>query len=271
MKYFTKEIKTPLSYNVSLTAYLLDNYDFDKQRQRPAIILCPGGAYMMRSDREAEPIAIKMMSLGFQSFVLNYSVAPARFPTALVELASAVRYVRKNASEFNIDSNQICVGGMSAGGHLAASLGLFWNSNLLKEYNFISNEIKPNALLLGYSVLTSGKYTHKDSIANLLGTNSQDKNALSQVDLIKQVTSNTPPCFIWHTATDPVVSCQNSLLFAKALKENKVPFELHIFPRGGHGLSLANEESNYGKEDAIISEIQQWPNMFARWIKLLFD
>jgi dipeptidyl aminopeptidase/acylaminoacyl peptidase len=68
-----------------------------------------------------------------------------------------------------------------------------------------------------------------------------------------------------------VVSCQNSLLFAKALKENKVPFELHIFPRGGHGLSLANEESNYGKEDAVISEIQQWPNMFARWIKLLFD
>lgn len=272
MRYFVKKLTTPIGKEVSLTSYLLDNFaEFDAERKRPAIIICPGGAYRMRSDREAEPIAIKMMSLGLQAFVLNYSVVPARFPTALIELATAVAYVRKNAADFNIDPQQICVGGFSAGGHLAASLAVFWNGDLLKKNGFVPEEIKPNAVLLSYAVLTSFEYTHKESMAKLLGPEkTQDKNELKKVNLIDFVTEQTPPCFLWHTVTDPSVPCENSMLFAQALKKKHVPFELHLFPRGRHGLGLANLESNYDRPQDVVPEVQAWPEMFVRWLHLIF-
>lgn len=272
MRYFTKELKTKLSDQATLTCYLLDNYkEFDENRQRPAIILCPGGGYCFRSDREAEPLAIRMLSLGLQAFVLNYSIAPARFPISLTELAEAVKYVRDNSKEFNINSQQIVISGMSAGGHLAASLGVFWNSDLLKKYGFVAEEIKPNAMLLGYSVLTSGVYTHEDSIKNLLGKDANDSAKRREVDLVNHVSKDTPPTFLWHTVTDDVVPCQSSILFAEKLKENDVNFELHLYPAGGHGLSLGNKEIAFENGYGIQTEIQNWPEIFSHWLKLIFD
>lgn len=168
MRCFRKNIKTPLSDRATLDCYIQDNETCQKDRLRPAIVICPGGGYEEVSDREGEPIAIKMLSLGFQAFVLNYSVAPIRFPVQLTQLASSVEYVRENASEFNIDPTGIFVAGFSAGGHLAASLGVYWNS-FLKKYNYDSAKIQPNALLLGYSVITAGQYRHTGSIKNLIG------------------------------------------------------------------------------------------------------
>lgn len=271
MRFFTKSLETPLSKKATLTCYLLDNFkEFDENRKRSAIILCPGGGYSFRSDREAEPIAIKMLSLGLQAFVLNYSVAPATFPTALTELAAAVKYVRENAKDFHINPAQITVGGMSAGGHLAASLGVYWNSNLLARYGFKQGAIKPNAMLLGYSVLTSGKYTHEDSISNLLGSDKDDKNKRERVNLTDHVTQSTAPAFIWHTVTDDLVPCQNSILFAEKLKENNVDFELHLYPTGGHGLSLGTKEDAFENGYGIQEEIQEWPERFAHWLDLIF-
>lgn len=270
MRYFTKELKTPLSDKASLTCYLLDNYkEFDENRKRPAIILCPGGGYSFKSAREAEPIAIKMLSLGLQAFVLNYSVAPARFPVSLTELAEAVKYVRENSSDFNINPNQICVGGMSAGGHLAASLGVFWKSDLLKKFGYKSEEIRPNAMLLGYSVLTSGKYTHEDSIKCLLGDDATDPIKRAEVDIPTHVDKDTAPAFIWHTVTDDLVPCQNSLLLAQAMRKNNRPFALHLFPEGGHGLSLGTKETAFVNGYGIQKEIQNWPNDFAHWLDLI--
>lgn len=271
MRFFTKKLETPLSEKATLTCYLLDNFkEFDEDRKKSAIILCPGGGYSFRSDREAEPMAIKMLSLGLQAFILNYSVAPATFPISLTELAAAVEYVRKNAGDFNIDPMQIVVGGMSAGGHLTASLGVYWNSKLLKRYGFKAEEIKPNALLLGYSVLTSGKYTHEDSIRSLLGNKANDEKSREVVNLIDHVTQSTPPAFIWHTVTDDLVPCQNSLLFAEKLKANQVDFELHLYPTGGHGLSLGTKETAFKNGYGIQKEIQHWPEEFAHWLNLTF-
>lgn len=270
MKFFTEKLTTPENKEVKLNAYILDNFEeFDAGRKRPAVIICPGGAYRMRSDREAEPVAIRMLGLGMQAFIVEYSVAPARFPQALIELATGVKYVRDHAEELHVDPEQICVAGFSAGGHLAGSLGVFWNSDLLKEH-FNAEDIKPNALMLGYSVLSSGKYAHQGSFENLLGEKMVDQELLDKFDLIKQVNADVPATFLRHTAADASVPCQNSLLFAQALSDQEIPFELHIFPYGRHGLGLANLESNYDKAEKVIPEVQVWPEMFARWIKQIF-
>ncbi len=272
MRYFTKKLTTPLSDKATLTCYLLDNYkEFDENRLRPAIILCPGGGYSFRSAREAEPLAIKMLSLGLQAFVLNYSVAPARFPVSLTELAEAMKYVRQNSTDFHIAKNQICAGGMSAGGHLAASLGIYYDSALLKKYGYRAEEVKPDAMLLGYSVLTSGKYTHEDSIKCLLGKDADDPAKRAKVDLASHVSKNTPPSFIWHTVTDDLVPVQNSLLFAQALRKYDVPFALHLYPAGGHGLSLGTRETAFVNGYGIQKEIQNWPKDFREWLDLIFN
>lgn len=271
MKYFVKDITTPDGNKASLTCFILDNYqEFSKYRKRSAIIICPGGAYAYKSNREAEPLAIKMLSLGFQAFILNYDTAPARFPISLDELAEAIKYVRLNAEEFHINPNRIITAGMSAGGHLAASLGIYWNKSLIQNLGYKSNEVKPNALLLGYSVLTSGKYTHQDSIHNLLGDNPRPRE-LAETDLVNLVDQNTPPAFIWHTITDDCVPVENSILFAKKMQQNKIPYELHLYPIGGHGLSLgtaetAHDDTGYG----IQKEVQDWPDKFKHWTTLIF-
>lgn len=271
MKYFVQDLITPSGNETSLTCFILDNYqEFSEHRRRPAVIICPGGEYAYRSDREAEPLAVKMLSLGFQAFVLNYDTAPARFPVSLDEIANAVKYVRDNSNEFHINPDEIIVVGMSAGGHLAASLGIYWNKPLTQGLGYNSSEVKPNAMLLGYSVLTSGKYTHKNSIHNLLGSNPTPEE-LAQTDLASLVDKSTPPAFIWHTVTDDCVPVENSILFAKSMQQNKVPYELHLYPVGGHGLSLgtaetAHDDSGYGVQE----EIQDWPDKFKHWTTLIF-
>ncbi|GAA3631130.1 alpha/beta hydrolase [Lactobacillus hamsteri] len=268
MQYFEKHIETPLSKDAVLDCYIQDNESCAQDRLRPAIVICPGGGYEEIADREGEPIAIKMLGYGFQAFVLNYSLTPTHFPVALTELSSSVEFVRKNAKKFNISPDAIFVAGFSAGGHLAASLGVYWSSKLLKELGYNSEDIKPNALLLGYSVITSGEYAHHASIVNLLGK--KDSNSLKklhQVSLELHVNELTPPSFIWHTATDDVVPVENSLMFASALKKNNINFELTIYPQGGHGLSLGTIETAHKSGDDIVPCVTNWPDKFAEFAK----
>lgn len=173
MRHFTADIeqtmvapatllKTEKFTPATLEAYLLDNYDYSRGRKRPALIICPGGGYEYVSPREAESIAIKFNGFGFQTFVLHYHVAPYEYPTALCELASAVRLVRKNAEEWNIDPEQIAVAGFSAGGHLAASLCTGYQKEwLLGALNATAEEIAPNASVLCYPVITTNEFGHQ--------------------------------------------------------------------------------------------------------------
>lgn len=266
MKFYKEKLETPLSNNGTLTCYIQDNEACAAERIRPAIVICPGGGYEMIADREGEPIAIKMLAYGFQAFVLNYSLPPARFPVALTELSSAVKYVRDHAEEFHIDPSAIFVAGFSAGGHLAASLGVYWHSDLLQNQGYVPEEIQPNALLLGYPVITSGKFAHRGSIVNLLGQEKDnDPEALKEVSLELHVNKFTPPSFIWHTVTDDVVPVENSLLFAKALRKYKVNFELTLYPQGGHGLSLGTKETAHKSGNDIVPCVTNWPDKFAEF------
>ena len=271
MQYFTEKLTTSLSQDATLTGYVMDNSsEIDSQRLRPAVIVCPGGGYRFTSDREAEPIALKMNSFGCQSFVLRYSCAPAQYPTALFELATAVKLVRQRAAEFHVDPQKIVVLGFSAGGHLAANLATKWDQPELTEAGFVPAEIKPNALALGYPVITSDAFAHEDSINALLGEKASE-GSLNQVSLEKQVTEQTPPAFIWTTDDDATVPVENSLLYVRALKKVGISCELHIFAHGVHGMSLATKETaTLGRPEQISGSVAVWPELFAHWLEEIF-
>lgn len=254
----------------TLTTYILENTkEIDMDRTRPMVIICPGGGYRFVSDREAEPIAIQLNAMGLHTCILRYSVFPAKFPTALVQLAKTVAYVREHAKEWKVKSDKIVVAGFSAGGHLAASLGTFWHEKFLEDILQMPKEnYQPNGLLLSYPVITSGEFAHRDSFCALLQEDYDEM--VGKMSLEKQVSEMTPPTFVWHTFEDELVPVENTLLFTQALNEKKIPFELHVYPRGGHGLSLATEETRSVYDSSpLVTECQNWITMAGTWVKKL--
>ena len=254
--------------SAKLYSYLPENSHLDEKdprRVRPAVIVLPGGGYAVTSDREAEPIALQFLSEGISVFVLRYSVM-AKFPLSLCEVAESIRLVRSHAEEWSIDPNRIAVCGFSAGGHLTGSIAVFWNHEFLaQKLGVSSEEIKPNGAILCYPVL-SEDYMHEGSFRNLLF---DDYEAMkSFVSIEKQVTEQTPPCFLWHTFTDAAVPVENSLVMAKALADHKVPFELHIWPDGPHGLALVTPETNFaGMENGYCARAASWIHSAANWLR----
>ena len=259
-----------LDFEATLTAYLPDNSpEVDLHYKRPTIIICPGGGYAYTSDREAEPIALSFVGDNFNAFVLRYSVAPARYPQALLELSAAVAFVRKNAEKFNVDVDAISVCGFSAGGHLAASLGVFWDEVFIMEkLGIISGENKPNGMILAYPVITTDESSHRGSFINLLGENASPELE-QKMAIEKQVSDKTPPAFIWHTFNDNAVPIQNSLLLANALTVHNIPFELHIYPDGPHGLAMCDKVTSNDSR-YINKHIKTWVNLCKEWLELTF-
>jgi acetyl esterase/lipase len=230
-------------HRASMDCFLPDNFDFSAGRKRPAIVIFPGGAYAGCSKREDQPIALRYLAEDFAAFVVQYSTAEdAAFPRCLFEALTAIKTVRENAEEWNIDPEKIAIIGFSAGGHLAASASAYWNSELARNALGDSELMKPNAAILSYPVISSGPWAHQGSIDNLLGPDASEE-AKEQVSIEKQVTADFPPSFIWHTATDGLVPAMNSILLAQSLAKANVPYELHIYPLGPHGLSLADERT----------------------------
>ena len=239
----------------------LRTYVLDGENKRGAGIVCPGGGYHFTSAREAEQIAIKFNSAGFHAFILYYSTAPNKHPQPILDISRAMNIIKENADTWKVDSLKIAVCGFSAGGHLAASLAVNFDKPYLKNVAGIDTSlIRPEALILAYPVITPGEFAHKGSFINLLGENPSEE-LLQETSLEKQVSSETPPSFIWHTFQDKAVPVENSLFFANALRKNNVPFELHIYPEGGHGLSLATKETG-----TVIPHVATWMNLCIEWL-----
>lgn len=197
--------------------------------------------------------------------MLDYSVAPSGWPVAIVELSKAIMYVKSIADENNIDKDRIFVCGFSAGGHLAASIGVHWNHPAVVKFSGAENEEnKPTGIILGYPVITAEKgKTHQESIDNLVAGREELKYLTS---LEKFVSKETPQMFIWHTFSDKAVPVSNSLIFANALEQHKVKFELHIYPDGNHGLALGNEVTAVESLPSLPA-VQNWLKMSVRWIR----
>ena len=253
----------------NLYTYFLDSsIEMRPDEKRPVILMCPGGGYEMTSDREAEPMAMQFLAMGYHVAILRYSVCPVRYPAALLQVAESVLYLKEHADEYHIDPEKIVVQGCSAGGHLAANYGIAWNSPFLTKLMGMENDperLCVAGLLLCYPVITSGEKAHEESFRNLLGEQYEEKK--DELSLENQVTPDTPPTFLWHTATDETVPVENSLYFFQACLQQGVSAELHIYPVGGHGLSLANEETCRANGIGVQKDCQSWIGLAQTWLE----
>lgn len=218
---------------------------------RPAMLVVPGGSYMAVAPTESEIVAMKFYEKGYQVFVVTYTVNLTMqyplFMQPLKDLTKAILTVRQNAELYQVNPHQVAVCGFSAGGHLAGSLAVHYDDECMSELVAeagVSN--RPDAVILSYPVISSGEYAHRESFLALLGENATEEQ-LCKMSLEKQVKSNTPPTFIWQTATDEQVPVENSYLYALACKKQGVMFEHHVFPKGLHGMSVADSDWAAGR------------------------
>ena len=236
------EYEYPMAFGFqpNLVSYLHEN----DEKVRPCIIIVPGGGYRIVSPTEAEIVAKEFYQRGYHTFVCTYTtnitgeVLLRNQP--LKDLARAVRYVRWHAAEFGIDEGNVAVCGFSAGGHLCGSLCVHYEDVQEKNQKFAKYSARPDAGILCYPVISSGQYGHRESFCMLYGEKAS-KEELDYASLEKHVTEQTPPCFLWQTATDELVPVENTYLIAEVFKEKGVRYAQHIFSRGQHGLSLAND------------------------------
>lgn len=241
----------------TLTSYILTPGEVE-WKVRPAVIICPGGGYAYTAAHEAEPIAMKFLSAGFHCFVLDYAVAPTSWPAQCCELSKVIAYVRSIADENGIDKTKVFVCGFSAGGHVAASIGVHYDNEIVRKFSGVTGlENKPDGMILCYPVISEHNM-HKNSYMRFVGENEEAKKFFS---LENFVTKDTPKTFIWHTFADATVPVENTTRFVNALVENKVECEVHIYPKGRHGLALANNVTG-----AVLEKVAGWIDMAISWI-----
>ncbi len=236
-----------------LETYLIE----DGGAPRGAVLVCPGGGYGGRAEHEGTPIAQKFNELGFHAFVVHYRVAPYRHPAPLRDALRAIRIIRSRAAGWGVNPDQIAICGFSAGGHLAASAGTLYETVNADAKDAADHfPVRPDALIPCYPVINvTEKFGHFGSGENLLGEKIHSP-AAREFNLDTQVSANTPPAFLWHTATDGAVNVRNSIDFAMALWANNVTAELHVFPHGPHGLGLAPE----------YEDVKLWPELAAAFL-----
>jgi acetyl esterase/lipase len=208
-----------------------------------ALVICPGGGYCMLAPYEGNDYALWLNQHGVTCFVLEYRLGSHgyRHPAMLQDAARAVRLVRAKAADWKIDVKRVGIMGSSAGGHLASTLLTHFDSGNTNSNDPVERQSsRPDIGILCYPVITMGEYAHQGSKKNLLGTNPPPE-LVKLLSNELQVTTNTPPCFIWTTFEDKTVPMENSLLFAEGLRKNHVPFDLHVYQKGKHGMGLADK------------------------------
>ncbi|WP_104045230.1 alpha/beta hydrolase [Arthrobacter sp. ZGTC412] len=219
---------------------------------RPAVLVLPGGGYARQADHEAEPVAEWLAGLGIHAFVLRYRVAPDRHPAPLEDAKQAMLHIRSSAHGLAVDHGRVGVLGFSAGGHLAATLS---TAVATGSVDLDVPQAVPDLTVLCYPVVSYTREVHQGSVDNLLG-DAPPSDILAELSAEQQVTAETPPAFLWHTADDAAVPVSHSLGYAGALLSAGVPAELHVFPNGRHGLGLADGEPGP----------DQWSSLCAAWL-----
>jgi len=227
-----------------------------------AMVICPGGGYGGLASHEGADYARFLNEQGIAGFVLKYRLGPGGYhhPSMLQDAARALRTVRARADEWKVDPKRIGIMGSSAGGHLASTLLTHFDAGKPDATDPIERQSsRPDAGILCYAVITMGQFTHQGSKNNLLGKDPAD-DLVRDLSNELQVTKDTPPCFIWHTAEDSAVPVENSLQFAAALRKAGVPFDLHVYQKGAHGLGL-------GSRDYDSAKWHPWTKDCIFWLK----
>lgn len=242
----------------SLTVYLPDK----ERATGAAMVICPGGGYGGLAGHEGNDYALYLNQHGLTCFVLKYRLGSAgyRHPAMLNDAQRAIRTVRAHAGEWGVDPKRVGIMGSSAGGHLASTALTHFDAGQPGAGDPIEQQSsRPDLGVLCYAVITMGENTHGGSRKNLLG----DTPAPDLVELLsneRRVTAQTPPCFLWHTWEDKLVKVENTLEFAAALQRHKVPFDLHIYQKGGHGIGLASKPP--------FDNPHPWAKDLVFWLKL---
>lgn len=285
--------------DVTLTTYVLDDSpEMQKGRKRPAVIVCPGGAYLGCSDREGEPVALRFNAMGYHAFVLRYSVYSENrggmmfdaqnepepkpwltYPAPMRDIARAMLELRAKAGKWLIDMDRVAVCGFSAGAHNCAMYSVYWDKPVMSQHFGVDNTLlRPAACILGYAVTDclsidatlgemddSVRKTYELFNLAFLGDKHPSRELLTEISPARHVTASTPPMFIWATAGDRLVPAQQSTIMATALANAGVPFELHVFEEGDHGLSLA-DQSTAMTTAQISADAAKWMPLCEAWL-----
>jgi acetyl esterase/lipase len=244
----------------TLTTYL------PSAEQKPtgcSVVVCPGGGYGgLALGHEGKDIAAFLNQQGITVFILKYRLGSQgyHFPTQLADVQRAMRTARSQAGALNLDPKRIGVMGFSAGGHLASMAATkFGDSAYPTEDDIDAISARPDFAILCYPVISmEEEFTHKGSRNNLLGPDKKDDPAMAmQLSSEKNVTAETPPTFIFQTDADGGVPAENPVQFYLALRKHKIPAEMHIYQKGGHGVGLA-------KNDPVLSS---WPGHLLDWLR----
>jgi acetyl esterase/lipase len=239
----------------TLTPYLVEGAN------RPAIIVCPGGGYGGLAAHEGHDYALWLNQQGISAFVLKYRLGSHgyRHPVMLGDAQRALRLVRHRGQEWRIDASKVGIMGSSAGGHLASTALVHYDAGLADAAAPVDRySSRPDFGILCYAVITMGEHTHQGSRRNLLGDH-PDPALIELLSNEKHVTKDTPPCFLWHTWEDKGVKIENTLQFAAALVKADVPFDLHIFEQGRHGIGLNDKPP--------FANAHPWSRDLVYWLK----
>ena len=234
----------------------------DHPRTRPSglVLVLPGGGYHDRAGYEGVPVAQKFNELGWHAATLEYRVSPSTYPAPQQDALRALKLIRSRAEEWGVDKKQIAVLGFSAGGHLAACCGTIWREIDADAGDAADAEAaRADALILCYPVIYLS-HGHTGSGRQLFGTDTPRPEQLASLDLDTRVTADTPPAFLWHTATDQIVDVHNSIDFAEAMWKQGNLAELHIYPFGKHGQALGNRND-------LHPELRSWPRLASNFLK----
>jgi acetyl esterase/lipase len=222
-----------------------------------AVIVCPGGGYGGRAAHEGRPVAELFAQNGMVGFVCHYRVAPNRYPAPMADAARAIRLVRSMAGEFGVDGHRVAIMGFSAGGHLACTTATQPDLHHDEQDDLVDKfPARPDRGIFCYPVVSMVTAYHHGSAANLLGPNPPEDQR-KQMSNELHVTAKTPECFIFHTSDDGAVPVQNSLNYAAALTANKVPYAMHIYTHGRHGVGLALD----------MPALKSWSGLLVDWLK----
>lgn len=230
-----------------------------------AIVICPGGGYAGLANHEGEHYALWLREHGVAGFVLKYRLGRGGYPhpAPLLDVSRAIRTVRANAQKWQIDPKRVGVMGSSAGGHLASTVLTHFDTGNPQATDPVERQSsRPDLGILCYPVITMGLKTHGGSKENLLGKNPSSE-LVAQLSNELQVTKETPPSFLFHSAEDAAVPVENSLMFAEALRKASVPFDLHVYQKGAHGTGLGfKPRPNYDP-----ANLHPWTGNCLFWLK----
>lgn len=259
--------ETENGFMPSVNTYILDKDP--EVGNRPMVIVCPGGGYHSVCEFwEGERVALAYNAMGFCALTLDYCTVPHRYPEALLDIAAAIKLCRDRAEEWQVASDKIIVLGFSAAGHLCADISNEWDNEELFGKEAVENRIyRPDYSILCYPVITGGPERHKGSFEGLTGSSEESEWVKHSNEL--RVKPTTPPTFLWHTFGDKCVPVANSLLYAEALRKNKVPFEMHIYETGDHGLSLSTQRL-YRNKPALARKYN-WVENSVEWLQEHFE